>query len=165
MNRGIFTKVSMHAGFTSLLFASLLAQPCRSAEYQLSKGQTLYVSAYSNIFSAPKQIPFNLATVLSIRNTDMAASITVVSADYYDTKGRLIRKYYDKEIALGPLESTYAYIPEDDTAGGIGANFIVRWKAAKEVNVPIVECLMIGMKSGQGISFVSPGRVIKEEGK
>ena len=133
--------------------------------YQVSKGQTLYVSSYSKIFSSPKQIPFSLATILSIRNTDMAASITLVSADYYDTKGRLIRKYHEKEAVLSPLESTYVYIPEDDAAGGTGANFIVRWKAAKEVNAPIVECLMIGMKSGQGISFVIPGRVIKEEGK
>jgi ABC-type oligopeptide transport system substrate-binding subunit len=166
MNRNTLTKASVCAVFALLFFASALTQSCSAADgYQLSKGQTLYVSAYSNIFSAPKQVPFNLATILSIRNTDMSASITLISADYYDTKGKLIRKYYEKEIALGPLESTYIYIPEDDATGGFGANFIVRWKAAKEVNAPIVECLMIGMKSGQGISFVSPGQVIKEDSK
>ena len=165
MGKEILARIPMCAVFALLLFTSALAQPGFADEYQLSKGQTLYVSAYSNIFSAPKQVPFHLASILSIRNTDMAASITVASADYYDTKGKLIRKYYEKEVALGPLESTYVYISEEDTSGGFGANFIVRWKAAKEVNAPIVECLMIGMKSGQGISFVSPGRVIKEERK
>lgn len=149
-----------------LLLIVLLSSLCQiafaSAEYRLSKGQTLYVPVYSNIFSAPKKIPFNLATILSIRNTDMSNSIKILAADYYDTRGKLVRKYYRQPITLAPLESTDIFIPEDDTAGGTGANFIVRWNSQKEVNVPIIECVMIGMKSGQGISFVSPGREIKE---
>ena len=149
-----------------LLLIVLLSSLCQiafaSAEYRLSKGQTLYVPVYSNIFSAPKKIPFNLATILSIRNTDMSNSIKILAADYYDTRGKLVRKYYQQPITLAPLESTDIFIPEDDTAGGTGANFIVRWNSQKEVNVPIIECVMIGMKSGQGISFVSPGQEIKE---
>ena len=133
-----------------------------SKEYMLSKGQTLYVPVYSNIFSAPKKIPFNLATILSIRNTDMSNPIKIVAVDYYDTKGKLVRKYYQQPITLAPLESTDIFIPEEDTTGGTGANFIVKWKSQKEVNVPIIESVMIGMKSGQGISFVSPGQEIKE---
>ena len=149
-----------------LLLIVLLSSLCQiafaSAEYRLSKGQTLYVPVYSNIFSAPKKIPFNLATILSIRNTDMSNPIQILAADYYDTRGKLVRKYYQQPITLAPLESTDIFIPEDDTAGGTGANFIVRWNSQKEVNVPIIECVMIGMKSGQGISFVSPGQEIKE---
>lgn len=133
-----------------------------SSEYRLSKGQTLYVPVYSNIFTAPRKVPFNLATILSIRNTDMSSPITVTAADYYDTKGRLVRKYYPQPVTLAPLESTDIFIPEEDTTGGVGANFIVRWTSHREVNVPIVESLMIGMKSGQGISFVSQGQEIKE---
>jgi hypothetical protein len=133
-----------------------------ASNYSLSKGQTIYVPVYSNVFSAPKQVPFNLATILSIRNTNMKSSITILSADYYDTKGKLVKNYYQQPVTLGPLESTSIYIPEDDTAGGFGANFIVKWNARKDVNAPIVECVMLGMKSGQGISFVSPGQVIKE---
>ena len=131
----------------------------------LSKGQVVYVPVYSNVFSSPKQVPFNLATILSIRNTDMSNSITILSADYYNTKGTLLKKYYQQAITLAPLESTYIYIPEEDTAGGFGANFIVRWTSPKEVNAPIIECVMIGSRSGQGVSFVSPGRVIKEHTK
>ena len=51
---------------------------------------------------------------------------------------------------------------DTNTVGGAGANFIVKWTSSREVNVPIVECVMIGMKSGQGISFVSQGQEIKE---
>lgn len=149
-----------------LLWLILLSSFCQiafaSSEYRLSKGQTLYVPVYSNIFSAPKKVPFNLATILSIRNTDMSNPINIVAADYYDTKGKLVRKYYQKPITLAPLESTDIFIPEEDTTGGTGANFIVKWSSQKEVNVPIIESVMIGMKSGQGISFVSPGQEIKE---
>lgn len=145
-----------------VLFLSICHMAFASTEYTVSKGQTLYVPVYSNIFSAPKKIPFNLATILSIRNTDLRNQIRIIAADYYDTKGRLVRRYYQQPVTLGPLESTDIFIPEEDTAGGTGANFIVRWTSSKEVNVPIIESVMIGMKSGQGISFVSPGREIKD---
>jgi hypothetical protein len=151
---------------TGLLLIVLLACFCQvafaSAEVRLSKGQTLYVPVYSNIFSAPKKIPFNLATILSIRNTDMSNPVNILAADYYDTKGKIVRKYFQKPVTLAPLESTDIYIPEEDTTGGSGANFIVKWNSQKEVNAPIIEAVMIGMKSGQGISFVSPAQEIKE---
>lgn len=133
-----------------------------STEYRLSKGQTLYVPVYSNIFSAPKKIPYNLAAILSIRNTDMSNPINIVAADYYNTKGKLVKKYCLQPITLAPLESTDFFIPEEDTTGGPGANFIVKWHSPKEVNAPIIESVMFGMKSGQGISFVSPGQEIKD---
>jgi hypothetical protein len=133
-----------------------------SSEFRLAKRQTLYVAIYSNIFSAPRKIPYNLATMLSIRNTDMANPINIIAADYYDTKGKLVKRYYPQPVTLAPLESTYIYIPEDDTTGGTGANFIVKWNSVKEVNIPIIESVMIGMKSGQGVSFVCPGQEIKE---
>jgi len=136
-----------------------------SEPYHLSSGQTVYVPVYSNVFSAPKQIPFNLATMLSIRNTDMTNSISATLADYYDTKGKLLRRYYQNPVTLALLESTHIYIPEDDKDGGFGANFIVRWNARKEINAPIIECVMIGAKSGRGISFIGLGQVIKEDTK
>jgi len=155
-------KILVAALFCLALGLSWPRPSCSAAEYRLAKGQTLYVPVYSNIFSAPRKIPFNLATLLSIRNTDMSNSITIVSADYFDTKGKLVRRYYQQPVTLTPLESTSIYIPEDDTIGGSGANFIVKWTSTREVNVPIVECVMIGMKSGQGISFVSPAQEIRE---
>ena len=133
-----------------------------AAEYTLSKGQTLYVPVYSNIYTAPKEVPIHLANILTIRNTDIHNPIQVTSADYYDTKGKLIKKYYQKTVTLAPLETTYVYLSEQDQEGGFGANFIIRWQAAKEVNVPIIECLMVG---NQGRAFVSPGQVIKEDTK
>lgn len=129
-----------------------------AAEYALSKGQTVYVPVYSNVFTAPKEVPIHLANILTVRNTDMHNAIQVTSADYYDTRGALIKKYYPKAVTLAPLETTHVYLSERDREGGFGANFIVRWRADKDVNVPIIECLMVG----QGRAFISPGQVIKE---
>ncbi len=147
----------------SVFAAGAVCSP--SSAYALAKGQTVYVPVYANVFTAPKAIPFSLATILSIRNTDLVHPITIVTADYYDTKGKLLKRYYPKPIVLAPLESTYLYISEQEASGGVGANFIVKWSADREVNVPIIESVMIGAKSGQGISFVSPGQVLEESGK
>jgi hypothetical protein len=45
----------------------------------------------------------------------------------------------------------------------LGANFIVEWVASTEVSEPIVEAIMIGTDFQQGISFTSPGKVIKNQ--
>jgi len=132
------------------------------ADVALSNGQTIYVPVYSNIFTAPKAVSVDLANILAIRNTDLHNAIRVTSADYYDTKGALVKKYYPTAVTLSPLETAHVYLSERDDEGGFGANFIVRWQANKEVNPPIIECLMVG-REGRG--FISPGQVIRENTK
>lgn len=133
-----------------------------SPEIRLSKGQTVYVPVYSNVYTGPRKNPFQLAVMLSIRNTDIANSFRITSIDYYDNDGRLVKRYLDRPQGLEPLGTTHLYLEEKDSRGGFGANFIVRWKADRVINAPIIECLMIGATGGQGISFVSPGQVIRE---
>jgi hypothetical protein len=133
-----------------------------TSDLRLSKGQTVYVSAYSNVYSGPRKNPFQLATMLSIRNVDLSAKFRVTSIDYYDNDGRLIRRYLTAPLVLGPLASHHIYLEESDTKGGFGANFIVRWSSDAAINTPIIESVMIGATSGQGISFVSSGQEIKE---
>lgn len=133
-----------------------------TSDLRLSKGQTVYVSAYSNVYSGPRKNPFQLATMLSIRNVDLSAKFRVTSIDYYDNDGRIIRRYLTAPLVLGPLASHHIYLDESDTKGGFGANFIVRWSSDATINTPIIESVMIGATSGQGISFVSPGQEIKE---
>ena len=58
------------------------------------------------------------------------------------------------------MESERYIIPERDESGGSGANFIVEWHSDKFVNPPIIESVMIGAQSSQGISFTSRGREI-----
>ncbi|MFA5352677.1 MAG: DUF3124 domain-containing protein [Thermodesulfovibrionales bacterium] len=128
----------------------------------MKKGQTVYVPVYSHILVGPQGYSFRLAVTLSIRNTDFRSPITVVSIDYFDTGGKLVRRYLKRPVRLNPMASTHVFIAETDTSGGIGANFIVRWRAEREVNEPVIESVMIGGRSGQGISFVSQGQEIIE---
>ena len=134
-------------------------------EIELSSGQTVYVAIYSNVFTGPKERPFDLAAMLSIRNTDIHNSMTILSAEYFDNNGKSLKEYIQKPLSLAPLTSHHLSIKENDQAGGFGANFIVRWKAAKKINSPVIEGVMIGAKSGQGISFVTQGKVIVENTK
>ena len=126
----------------------------------LSDGQTIYVPAYSHIYSGDRERPFLLTVTLSIRNIDPKHHLRITTVDYYETQGKLLKRYVDKPVTLNPLESIRYIIPERDRAGGSGANFMVAWKAEKYVNPPIVETIMIGTQSQQGISFTSRGRVI-----
>lgn len=126
----------------------------------LSKGQVLYVPAYSHIYSGNRERPFLLTVTLSIRNIDPKHQIKIILVDYYETQGKLLKKHIDKPIALKSLESVRYVIPEKDKSGGSGANFIIEWRSDIFVNPPIVEAIMIGTQSSQGISFTSRGQEI-----
>ena len=130
---------------------------------QLSSGQTVYVPIYSHIYSGVKGRPFDLAATLSIRNTNLNSPITLLVVKYYDSDGKLLENYLEKPIQMNALVSTRYIILEADKAGGSGANFIVVWKSEQNVNPPIIEAVMIGTHSGQGISFLSNGQVIRED--
>ena len=127
---------------------------------ELSKGQLIYVPAYSHIYSGDKERPFLLAVTLSIRNIDPNSQIKIILVDYYETQGELLKKYIDRPIILNPLESLRYIIPEKDKSGGSGANFIVKWQSDKFANPPIVETIMIGTQNQQGVSFTSRGQEI-----
>jgi hypothetical protein len=120
------------------------------------------VPIYSHIYSGLKGRPFSLAATLSIRNTDPKQSITLVSVKYFDSEGKLVKEYLDKPAELKAMASARYILPEGDTTGGSGANFLVKWQSSKKINPPLIEGVMIGTRSGQGISFVSRGQVISD---
>lgn len=123
-----------------------------------STGQTIYVPAYSHIYSGSNNRPFMLTITLSIRNIDPTHEIRIIKAEYFETQGKSIKEYVEKEVTLSPLGSLRYIVPERDRSGGSGANFIVEWKSDRPVNPPIVESIMIGTQNTQGISFTSRGR-------
>jgi hypothetical protein len=126
----------------------------------LSNGQTIYVPAYSHIYSGNRERPFLLTITLSIRNIDPEHQIKITRVDYYETQGMLLKKYVTKPVSLNPLESLRYVVPEKDKSGGSGANFLVEWKSEKYLNAPIVEAIMISTKGQQGVSFTSRGKSI-----
>ncbi len=127
----------------------------------LSAGQALYVPVYSHIYSGNQEMPFLLTVTLSIRNIDPKNSFKITRVDYFDSKGKLLEKYLSNAVDLGPMESIRYVVPQKENKGGSGANFIVEWKSGRPMNPPIVESVMIGTQSQQGVSFTSRGREIK----
>jgi hypothetical protein len=132
------------------------------AESQAAMGQTIYVPVYSHIYVYNRKQQYNLTVTLSIRNTDLHYAIVVTSVRYYDTDGQMIKEYLEQPQRLGALASTDFVVAERDFRGGSGANFIVEWTADRPVSAPVVEAVMISSGT-QGVSFVSPGRVISSQ--
>lgn len=150
--------------FLSLIIAIGFTADSSKAEdkYPLSKGQAVYVPAYSHIYIGDREHPFYLTVTLSIRNIDQKSPLTLISADYYDSTGKFLRKYVEKPVVLGPFSSVRYLVNESDKEGGSGASFLVKWSATKPINQPIIESVMIGTKSQQGISFTSRGQILLE---
>ncbi|MUL35496.1 DUF3124 domain-containing protein [Gloeocapsopsis dulcis] len=130
---------------------------------KIATGQTLYVPVYSYIYHDDGRRIFNLATTLSIRNTDLANPIIITCVRYYNSSGQLVRQYLERPIQVAALASTEFFINTTDNSGGLGANFIVDWVAQTNVSEPIIEAVMIGTGFQQGISFISPGKVIQSQ--
>ena len=136
-------------------------EPSVSPDLKNATGQTIYVPAYSHVYYGNGK-EYLLATTLSIRNTSINDSILVTSVRYYDSKGKLVKKYSQKNLQIPPMATAEFLVEEQDKSGGSGANFIVEWTAQKNVTEPVVEAVMISTASQQGISFISPGRVIEQ---
>jgi hypothetical protein len=124
-------------------------------------GQTVYVPAYSHIYHGNKNAKLLLSVTLSIRNIDPDNPISISVVDYYETQGKLVKQFIKAPVNLGPLGSERYIIPQDDSSGGSGANFIVKWQAAAPTNPPIIETVMIGSQSQLGISFTSRGQALQ----
>jgi len=151
-----------------IIFIAAMSSPLTlhaESGLELSEGQTIYVPVYSHIYIGNREKPFLLTATLSIRNVDLKHPISITVVDYYETQGKFLKHHLEKPVTLNPLESIRYIIPERDKTGGSGANFVVEWKSDQMVNPPIVESIMIGAQSSQGISFTSRGRAIYKPDK
>lgn len=125
----------------------------------LQSGKT-YLSIYSHIYSFSLEKSQNLTAMVSLRNVSDTGTIYISKADYYNTKGELIRHYFEKPIQLKPLETVEIVIDETDEQGGSGANFIFEWSAAPNTPEPLFEAVMTSLRGSQGLSFITQGRRI-----
>ncbi|WP_412062760.1 DUF3124 domain-containing protein [Rubrivirga sp. IMCC45206] len=123
--------------------------------------ETVYVPAYSHIYSQDGSRKIDLSATLSIRNTDPDRAIRVRAVRYVDSDGRLVRTYGDDVMVLPPLASRAFVVEERDLTGGVGASFLVDWEAGAAVSAPIIEAVMISTAGAQGISFVTRGTTVR----
>lgn len=122
---------------------------------------TTYLSVYSQIYGQTERRTHDLTATVSIRNVNRSDTIYIQKAEYFDTKGKLIRSYFDKAIFIAPLETVEIVINEIDREGGTGANFLFDWKVRQISNDPFFECVMISMYGQQGLSFTTQGKRIE----
>ncbi len=125
------------------------------------RGQVLYLPVYSNIPYFEHDRKFNLNAFVAIHNTDFSHQLTLKKVLFFDNDGNLVSNYLTKDVVLQPLGATNFFVPEKDMSG-TGANFIVEWVADTNINEPLIESVMIGLTGGQGVSFSSVGRIIRE---
>ncbi len=100
-----------------------------------------YIPAYSHIYVSSGDT-IELAVTLSLRNTDSARSLNILGVYYYNTSGKLIRKYLKDGQKLPPLATKEVFVKTKDIEGGSGANFIVEFATHPSASEPIFESIM-----------------------
>ena len=119
--------------------------------------ESSYLSIYSEIYSQTEHRTHSLTATVSIRNTNKTDTIILDTADYYSSKGKLIRSYLKEPIYLEPLETIDIVVSQEDREGGTGANFIFDWKTKENSSDPLSEGIMISTYGQQGLSFTTLG--------
>lgn len=141
--------------------AAAQLKPATLDNLKIVAGQTIYVPIYAQIYTWAQNRTVDLTATLSVRNTDVTHPLILVAANYYDNNGKLVRNYLEQPVELGPMAATSFVVDQSEVSGGSGAAFLVEWVGATAVTAPVVEAVMINTSGNQGISFVSPGRVIQ----
>ncbi|MFD1162158.1 DUF3124 domain-containing protein [Hwangdonia seohaensis] len=120
-----------------------------------------YLSIYSQIYSMSEHTTHNLTSMVSMRNTSESDTIYLLRAEYFDTHGKSVRKYFDAPIFLAPMETTEIIIDEVDVSGGTGSNFILEWKIPRNCPEPLFEGIMTSTMGQQGLSFTTHAKRIE----
>ncbi|MEQ8364921.1 MAG: DUF3124 domain-containing protein [Cyclobacteriaceae bacterium] len=120
----------------------------------LTTGST-YLSVYSEIYQVTENRTYHLTVAVSMRNISSTDTVYVFNTKHYNTKGDLIRTYFDKPIFIAPLETVEIVINEGDKQGGTGGNFVFEW--ATPAIDPYFEAVMTSTTGQQGLSFTTQG--------
>lgn len=164
-----------------LLFILLGIIACTNEEYRLSYDrenlyfidkdslpdleiqQAVYVPAYSDIYYETENKKTYLTVILSLRNISFTDTIFFDRIEYYNSRGKLLKNYTDKVLALRPMESMEYIVRESDKEGGAGANFVVNyWAKSNLINPPYIESIMMGNLDNYRFAFSSPGIRIED---
>lgn len=140
-------------------------QPPSQSPGNSSVRRTIYVPIYSSVYLGRdiRQDVVQLTATLSVRNVSLRHPIVLESVHYYDSHGRAVREHLAKPAELAALASVEFVVREADTAGGPGANFLVKWSGPSGIDEPLIEAVMLGRAGNAGISFTSVGRVITDD--
>ena len=154
--------------YSAILFALSSGFAFGQATSARSLGQLLYLPIYSHIWHGEmndKGQPMKtlVSVSVSIRNTDLKKSISITSAQYFDTSGKKLREYLPAPKTLGPMATYEIFVPRSDDSGGSGANFVIAWKADAPTSEPVVEGFHANLPVGRSIAFTTSARPIPAE--
>lgn len=137
-------------------------QPATAASGDSASVGTIYLPVYSTLFLGVgnRENTVDLAVTASVRNVSVDHPIVLESVRYYDSVGKRMRDYLDRPSTLPPLGSVEFIVQRSETAGGPGANFVIRWRGEATVDEPLVEAIMLGQSGNAGVSFSSRGRSV-----
>lgn len=123
-----------------------------------SRLRTVYVPAYSHLpGNNEKSRPSMLSVLLSVRNIDSVATITLTHVDLFDTDGKRVRRYLEKPRELRPLQTVEFSVDTWDPTGGSGANFLVFWEGPSDAHPLLTEAVMTGQIGAGWVGFTSRG--------
>ncbi len=117
----------------------------------------VYIPVYSSLTYSGGQVSVELSAQLTIRNTDAHQPIVLESVRYFDSSGKLLRDELQGPHALEPMATTSFLVRKQDRDGGVGANYLVRWRSAAEVTEPLMEAAMADLSTSYALAFTSRG--------
>ena len=123
-------------------------------------GETVYIPAYSRIYAYEGRSNL-LAATLTVHNVDPVSAVELHRVAYFGEDGTELAEMLEAPKTLAPFESVSYLVPINDTRGGVGANFIVEWRAQTRSLSPLAEAVMVSAPGTPGPSFTSRGRVIE----
>lgn len=131
-------------------------KPIKVRVDSISKSGKVYVPVYSNIYQRTRNDRTSLTSTLSIHNTSETDTLFISRIDYFNTEGKLVKKYLDSPIYLNTFETLEYVVDEEDESGGSGANFVIEWYGNKKLN-PLFQAVMIGGLGNKSFSFTTEG--------
>ncbi|MEJ2673167.1 MAG: DUF3124 domain-containing protein [Deltaproteobacteria bacterium] len=132
-----------------------------AAKVKLLKGQTLYLPCSTSYMSG--NFSFNIKATIYLRNTDPERAIKIVRMDFYNTSGKLVKKYLSQPLKLNPSAGACFHV-KNPLAGkeGAVAHFVIQWQAQTRVHAPLVSGLMLGSAGTRGYTFSTHPKVLQE---
>lgn len=123
----------------------------------------IYAPVYSHLWHGDlgldgKPQKLLLAATVSVRNPRPSLSATILSIDYHDERGKLVRKLLDAPTVIPPLATLERFIPRTDDTGGSGASVVIRWRIDAAGPAPLVETLHAYVQGSQTLAFITTGR-------
>lgn len=131
--------------------------PAQAAPTGEARLRTVYVPAYSSLPHQGTGSPHLVAILLSLRNVDSRAAITLTHVEYFDTSGHRVRRYLRAPRVLQPLETAEFSVAATDDSGGSGANFLVYWEGPDDAHSLLAEAVMTAQFGAGYVGFTSRG--------